>query len=264
MVLMEVTVLHNELNLFSEPESGFCLFIKFFSKKILFDISYSNDFILNAKKAKIELNFMDYLLFSHGHLDHTIGLKYFDISKVKEVIAHPCCFEKKFFEGEGDIGSPFSTKEIKEKTKLTLVANPYWFIPKKAVFLGEIPRKTDFEKNQSIGYLANKAPDFVKDDSAIVFKTRHGLVILTGCSHSGVCNIIMQAIEVCNDSRVLAVIGGFHLFDKNQIDKTIEFFKKRNIKQIYPMHCLNEYAFREFEKIGAKRLFALDKVEFNE
>lgn len=54
------------------------------------------------------------------------------------------------------------------------------------------------------------------DDTAIEYKGKNGIYIITGCSHSGICNIIEYAKKVCNDDRVLGIIGGFHLFNKNE------------------------------------------------
>ncbi len=64
------------------------------------------------------------------------------------------------------------------------------------------------------------------DDSALVYKGNKGLFIITGCSHSGICNIIDYAKKVCQEKRVYGVIGDFHLFEKNErLEKTIQYLK---------------------------------------
>ena len=65
-----------------------------------------------------------------------------------------------------------------------------------------------------------------------------------------------------DQDKIKAVIGGFHLFDKNITDKTIDYFKTQNINKIHPAHCLDKYAFSEFEKIGARRLRTLMELSF--
>ena len=60
------------------------------------------------------------------------------------------------------------------------------------------------------------------DDTAIVYKAKSGLFIITGCSHSGICNIIEHAKKVCSSDKILGVIGGFHIFD---CDERLECFK---------------------------------------
>ena len=78
------------------------------------------------------------------------------------------------------------------------------------------------------------------EDSALVYEHSDGLFIITGCSHAGICNIIEYAKQVCNDERILGVIGGFHLFEVNdQIVKTIDYLQENNIQYLYPAHCVS-------------------------
>ena len=95
--MVNITVLHNELENFIEEKSGFSVLIKSDNVKILFDVSYSDDIIQNSKKGNIDLSNIDYLVFSHGHIDHTEGLKFINLSDIKNVLAHPDCFQKKYF-----------------------------------------------------------------------------------------------------------------------------------------------------------------------
>ncbi len=260
--MIKITVLHNELDEFVEEKSGFSVLIETKTKKILFDTSYSNDIIENALKGKIDLSNIDYLVLSHGHIDHTEGLKFTDFSGVKNLLAHPDCFQKKYFKGAGSIGIPVGLDYLRQKTNTLLTKKPYWLDENKIVFLGQIPRKTDFESKQPVGYLETGEDDFVLDDSAIAIKTDNGLVIISGCSHSGICNIIEYAKEVCGENKIYAILGGFHLFNKETTDKTIEFIKNQNIEKIYPTHCLSKYAFSEFKKIEGKRIYALQELYF--
>ncbi len=254
--MVKITVLHKELPEFVDEDSGFSLLIEN-NSRILFDTSYSNQIIENAAKAGIDLD-VDYIVLSHGHIDHTEGLKYIDLEN-KTIIAHPDCFQMKYLDGE--IGCPVRLTELKKKTKVILSRQPYW-IDKKTVFLGEIKRETDFEGKNTVGYLKDNTEDLVKDDTAIAIKTSQGLIIVSGCSHSGICNIIEYAKKVCKEN-IHAVIGGFHLFDKKTTHRTIEYFKTNNINRIYPLHCLKNYAFKEFEKIGAQRLHTLQELSFD-
>lgn len=85
-----------------------------------------------------------------------------------------------------------------------------------------------------------KQEDNLKDDSAIVYKSNKGLFIITGCSHSGICNIIEYAKKVCNEDKIYGVIGGFHLFDINErLKETIKYLKRNNIELLFPCHCVS-------------------------
>lgn len=82
--------------------------------------------------------------------------------------------------------------------------------------------------------------DYIKDDTALVYKSYNGIFIITGCSHSGICNIVEYAKTVCEENRVLGILGGFHLFeDDKQLGKTIEYLRSCNVKHIYPCHCVS-------------------------
>jgi len=76
------------------------------------------------------------------------------------------------------------------------------------------------------------------DDTALVYKSKNGIYIISGCSHSGICNIVEYAKQVCKDNRVLGIIGGFHLFEvTEQVNKTIDYLKQNNLNELYPCHC---------------------------
>ena len=81
--------------------------------------------------------------------------------------------------------------------------------------------------------------DRVLDDSALVYQSQKGLVIITGCSHSGICNIIAHAQKVCKEDRVADIIGGFHLLNPttDQLAGTLDFFKKLAPQAVHACHC---------------------------
>ena len=64
--------------------------------------------------------------------------------------------------------------------------------------------------------MAAMEPDHLLDDTALAFRSAEGLVIITGCSHAGICNITEYAREVCGERRVIDIIGGLHLLSPNQ------------------------------------------------
>lgn len=210
--------------------------------RLLLDVGYSDLFMKNSDALGVDLESVSTIVISHGHDDHTRGLKYYFEQEHKNnisIIAHPDAFKEKAV-GDLKICAPILEEELKEKCNLILSKKPIK-VSKNITFLGEIPQINHFEERKPIGKQIvgkNSIDDYVRDDTALVYKSEKGIYIITGCSHSGICNIIEYAKEVCKDNRVLGVIGGFHLFEViKQVSKTIDYLKHNNIKELYPCHC---------------------------
>ena len=210
--------------------------------RFLFDVGYSDLFIRNSNALGIDLGNVTTIVISHGHDDHTRGLEYYFKQNYKNnisIIAHPDAFKEKVV-GNLKICSPILQEELKQKCNLILSKDPKK-ISENITFLGEIPRINNFENRKPIGKQIvgeRLIDDYVMDDTALVYKNEKGIYIITGCSHSGICNIIEYAKQVCKDNRVLGIIGGFHLFEVNeQVNETINYLKHNNVKELYPCHC---------------------------
>lgn len=229
-------------------EPGVSYFIQDDNYNILFDTGYSDIFIKNAYKMNIDINNINSIVISHGHNDHTWGLPYLikhysESAKYNKpkLIAHPMAFLNKWESDLGDIGSMVSEEKLRRHFEMNLSKNSVW-LTDKILFLGEIERKNDFENKLPIGkveYDGCEMDDYVIDDSALVYKGENGLVIITGCSHSGICNIIEYAKKICDDNRITDVIGGFHLLNPSEevLTKTCEYMKKNNINKVHAGHC---------------------------
>lgn len=213
-------------------------------KCILFDTGYSDVFIANARAMNMDLNKLTHIVFSHGHNDHTRGFEFlsqqYALRNVK-ILAHPDCFKPKR-DGEVEIGAPFSEEKMKKNGNLILSKTPVR-LSENLTFLGEIPSQNDFEKRADIGEQNTGGvweADQVMDDTALVYQSEKGLFIITGCSHSGICNIIEYSKQVCKDHRILGVLGGFHIFDTDmRLEKTIEYLMENQVEKIYPCHCVS-------------------------
>ena len=222
--------------------------------KMLFDVGYSDLFIKNARAFNIDLETIEAIVISHGHDDHTRGLKYF-FDQIKnndiEVIAHPDAFKEKTF-GDLKICLPLLADELGEKCELVLSSSPYK-VSQNITFLGEIPQSNTFEVRKPIGAQIRNGleeVDYVLDDSALVYKSYEGIYIITGCSHSGICYIIEYAKKISDEERVLGVIGGFHLFEVNdQLQETIQYLKNNKIDLMYPCHCTSFKVRAEIHKV---------------
>jgi 7,8-dihydropterin-6-yl-methyl-4-(beta-D-ribofuranosyl)aminobenzene 5'-phosphate synthase len=220
--------------------------------RILFDVGYSDIFLQNAHKMNQDLLQLDYLILSHGHMDHTWGMEaliraYTEAAFEKipcrkpVVITHPDTFLSKYSPGFPEFGSIVSQETAAKNLALQLSREPVW-LSSRLVFLGEIERQTSFEAQHPIGTVwrgEQQEADYLTEDSALVYCAQEGLVIITGCSHAGICNIIEQARRVCQEERILDIIGGFHLLNPSteQMQGTIDYFKVLQPQQIHACHC---------------------------
>jgi len=243
MVKIKVLVDNNTLiDQYYYGEPAVCYYLEDEDIKLLLDVGYSDIFIKNALLMKVDLDKVSTVVISHGHDDHTRGLKYFFKNRKNPItlIAHPYAFNKKKYEGL-NIGAPYSERIIKEKCFLNLSKEPVQ-LSKHFTFLGEIPSYFSFEKRQSIGQIQinnQLEDDYLFDDSALAYQTTKGIYIITGCSHSGICNIIEHAKKVCKEDRILGLLGGLHLFEVNeQLEKTIDYFLENKITHLFPCHCV--------------------------
>ena len=221
-------------------QHGLSIFIQG-EQNLLFDTGPSDVILYNAELAGIDLHQTDMIVLSHGHWDHADGLIPLSQAGIRtRLLAHPLVFrDRRKPSGEFN-GMAMTREQAMEKYDLVESPGPYQ-ISENVWFLGEIPRNNDFEsQSTSFHYLENgeKYPEFLPDDTALALTTPKGLVIITGCSHAGICNICEQAKKVTGQSSIRMVLGGFHLLDDSDIvDKTIDYFQKQGVELLYPHHC---------------------------
>ncbi len=233
-------------------EPGLSIYIEDGKNRILFDTGYSGILIENAWKMGINLLDLGEVVLSHGHLDHTWGLDALIRLHTEAIIegrgrieptfiAHPDAFLTRSYGGIGEIGCHLSVEELFRHGKVLLTAAPLW-LTENLVFLGEIERRFEFEQVPPCGYIYTPdgiRDDLIADDTALACKTPEGLVIVTGCSHAGICSIAEQAREVCGEDRIADVIGGFHLEDPQpgQLQGVVDYFSEVRPAALHPCHC---------------------------
>ena len=210
-------------------EGGASYYIEDEDKKFLLDTGASGLFMENAKNLDINLDDIDTVVLSHGHYDHAGGIKDFIESRDDKIniICHPLSFNKKK-KGNTNMGAPYRKDEIIKLANVNFSDKPVK-VSKNITYLGQIPD--------------------IMDDSALLYENQDGIYIITGCSHSGICNIIEYAKKVSGKDKVLGIIGCTHIQEINeQLYKTIEYFKENNIKELYPCHCTKFYVKAEMFK----------------
>ena len=231
-------------------EPGLSFLIQDEGKTILFDTGYSGIFLENAQKMGLDLADLDYLVLSHSHLDHTWGLdrllKFYTELAIEQrafkkptLVTHPLTFTSVSSDNFSELGSLLSKSKLEKHFPLQLSKEPEQ-LTERLIFLGEIPRTNTFESVSTFGRKEGaEEDDWVQEDSALVYISKQGLVIITGCSHAGICNICEYAKEVCSDERIADIIGGLHLQNPSQIQLqgTLDYLEKQSPHTVRACHC---------------------------
>ncbi|MHA1270954.1 MAG: MBL fold metallo-hydrolase [Candidatus Helarchaeota archaeon] len=223
--------------------------------KILFDVGQLGTALINnIKNLKLDLKDLDGIIFSHGHYDHTGGLELFlkNYNDNVRIFCHPDIFKQKFTirrNEKREIGFPFNKKEIESMGGRFIISQKPQTIIDNIYTTGEIKRETSFEKVPNRFHMLNEnhmVHDNILDDLALIVQTKSGIIIITGCSHSGIINTIEHCLKISSHKKILGLFGGFHLIDSTyeKIKLTIENLKKYDIDLIGACHCTGIYALR--------------------
>jgi 7,8-dihydropterin-6-yl-methyl-4-(beta-D-ribofuranosyl)aminobenzene 5'-phosphate synthase len=220
---------------------------------ILFDTGVTPDGALhNLALLGIDLGSIQAIILSHGHTDHTQGLDGLLDRLGKRrmpILLHPDAFLKRRIVIHDDVSvdlPPPSLHDLqREGIELLVERGPSFLLNGTTLVTGQIERTTAFEKglrNQEAEIDGSWQPDpWVYDDQAMVINVRNkGLVVITGCGHAGVINIVRQARAQTGVERIYAVLGGFHLTGalfEPVIPQTVEALQQINPAVIVPAHC---------------------------
>lgn len=235
MQKLKITILNdNTAGRRCRAEHGLSFLIEA-DQTVLFDTGSSDLIAYNAKILNIDLQKIETIVLSHGHDDHSGGLMLFEGQKL---ICHPDTFLKRFRKtNQTELGIKWSEEEIRSRFNLIVSREPIQ-LSEQIYFLGEIPRLTDFESKQTAFRKTDGTEDFVLDDSGLAIVTSKGLIVVSGCAHSGICNMTAHAMKVTGIEKVYRVIGGFHLQNDDEVtQKTIDWMKSMQVEQLIPSHC---------------------------
>ena len=240
------TLSENTANIGLIGEWGLSILIEADGLRILFDTGQSFSVTHNARALKVDLSNIDKLILSHGHFDHTGGLReVLSQTAGVDIIAHPDVLNPKFAvrdDTEMSIGSPFDRKELEDMSaRFNLTKEPVW-ITNNIVTTGEIPMVTDYEQVDSGMFIKDNEslqPDPLIDDLAMAIRTEFGLTVILGCAHRGMINIIRHLQELTGEERVYCVVGGTHLLNASneRLTKTVTDLRKTGIQRLGVSHC---------------------------
>jgi len=241
------TLSENTANYGFLAEWGLSILVEMDGTRILVDTGLSISAVHNAQLLGIDLSTIDWIVLSHGHADHTGGLReVLRRSGKVNVIAHPDIWTAKYSrrsqQEERYSGIPYNREEMESLgASFNLVREPF-YITDRIMTTGEIPMTCSYEeidKNLFAKENGSLQPDKLADDLALVIDTDFGLVVILGCAHRGIINTLRHAQNITGKELVYAVIGGTHLFGaaEEQIEQTILDLKTMGVQRLGVSHC---------------------------
>ncbi len=236
-------------------EHGVAFSIETDEGRLLFDTGQSGDVLVhNAQQMNLALDGFDALALSHAHYDHTGGLeRFFSLSRPGIALyASPTLFRERYSLHDGQaksIGLRLTQEEIARHAELRLSDQPTEMLP--GVWTtGEIGERREFEGRSAHHYIRDGEswqPDPYQDDFSLVLQTAEGLVVVCGCCHAGLLNVLAH-IRRTFRGEIRAIVGGTHLVKAPQKTLTHAIAVLRDgygarLPDLYLNHCTGEWAF---------------------
>jgi 7,8-dihydropterin-6-yl-methyl-4-(beta-D-ribofuranosyl)aminobenzene 5'-phosphate synthase len=242
---------------FLRAEHGFSILVEIAGRerthRILFDAGVSPDGLVdNLDRLQISPESLDIIVLSHGHFDHVMGLdgliRRLGRSRAP-VIIHPDFWTRRriVLPGVEAWELPVASRSAMEDVGFQIIedAQPSFLLDGRVLITGEVNRTTEFET----GFPIHQAwrgeewvPDpLILDDQALIAHVEgKGLLVITGCGHAGIVNIVRYAQRLTGIDQIHAVLGGFHLTGglfEPIIPATVDALAGFRPSVVMPAHC---------------------------
>ena len=234
-----------------KSEHGISFFIEKDGYHLLFDVGQTGNFLDNAKQLRADLTNLDYVVLSHGHYDHTGGLRPLsELTNKFELIMGRGFFDEKYGYKNNAyeyLGSNFDESFLKEKNiSYKFVDKALTEIVPGIYVVTQFPRIHQDEvvnPRFKIRKNGDMIADSFNDEILVAIDTDEGLIVLLGCSHPGMKNMLDATVALIKRP-LYAVLGGTHLVESNDtsLEKSIDYLADDSLKVIGVSHCTGNTA----------------------
>jgi 7,8-dihydropterin-6-yl-methyl-4-(beta-D-ribofuranosyl)aminobenzene 5'-phosphate synthase len=265
--LVDNTRLDNRTDL--AVERGLSLHVNTMGRQVLFDAGSSKTFCDNAALLNVKIQDIDAAVISHRHHDHCNGVSHFLERNSKALVHFRECEETDYcFKAFG-----FKTNVGIDKNLLLNAKERFNFVNKTTEIFPNIfiitKISSKYKQPKGNQYLFTNSgmgckPDTFDHELLMVIKESDGLIVFTGCAHSGVLNMVETAVALFPDTRIKAVVGGFHLVglplfnsiggSKKDIEAIGQTLLSYPIDKLYTGHCTGMKAYGLLKGVLGDRL----------
>lgn len=234
-----------------KTEHGISFFIEKDGHNILFDTGQTGTFIENAEQLRKNLTSLEYVVLSHGHYDHSGGLRSLtQLTADFELIVGEGFFEEKYGYRNNSyeyLGNNFDETFLQNQGIAYRYADqPLTELIPGVFVVTQFPRKYPDEViNQRFKVMHNGSlqDDPFTDEVLVAVDTAEGLIVLLGCSHPGMKNML-DAVSNLIQRPIYAILGGTHLVESNDtsLGKSLNYLKNNDLKVIGVSHCTGQIA----------------------
>ena len=224
---------------------GLSLYIEIRNHKYIYDVGQEDIFLSNAKKMNIDLKKCKKIIISHGHYDHGLGL----VNLGDFINKNNFIINKKAFKNKVRIKSDKTAKDIgivgavKDLEAFGMDIDKSFEIEKGVWCICNVPVPKEYKK-ADVGLYVEKEDgsyelDDFQDEINLAVETKDGLVVISGCSHCGVINILEEAKRVTGVQRINTFVGGTHLINssKEEILKVADKLLELKVERLIIGHC---------------------------
>lgn len=229
-------------------EHGLSFVVELDGEKWLYDTGRGIALLPNLRTLQIEPDEIRGVILSHAHLDHFGALM--DFLKVRstpvDVYMHQAAFARRYTR-IGDsyrfVGLPWSEEELTSAGAILHQNEEPLCLAPGLWLTGGVERKNNFESVEKKFFIdgenGEKCHDTIVDDQALLIETRKGVIVLTGCAHAGICNILETAKVILPHKHVRAVLGGLHLEGATtaRLQATADYLQAQHLDMLAVGHC---------------------------